>query len=218
MEAGRILDFVPVFARVPERYLLPNPVKGAIMDQIANWMQNNWFEFGTLVGQFTLLFGGLWFATKILSTMRATQQQMGALLRLSITNGLEERPKISESALDPIPSVVATPMLTPAMERPTSYTAFEKPARIEMPSFSSELSGRSKASAPIDSVPITETPMASVEDPTPYVSAPLTLPEEEHNGGHLAAAVQWLRTPATNKRKSGNPLKKVVRWLQEPAR
>lgn len=188
------------------------------MDQIANWMQNNWYEFGSLVGQFTLLFAGLWFAGKILNALRATQQQMGALLRLSMTDGLEERPKINESALDPMPSVVATPMLTPAMERPTSYSAFEKPARTEMPSLSSELSGRSKASAPIASAPITETPMASVQDPTPYASAPLTLPEEEQNGGHLAAAVQWLQTPVTNKRKSGNPLKKVVRWLQEPAR
>ena len=78
------------------------PAKGANMDQIINWMQNNWFELGTLVGQFTLLFAGLWFAGKILDTMRATQQQMGALLRLSMGNGLEEHSKVEERSNVPL--------------------------------------------------------------------------------------------------------------------
>lgn len=188
------------------------------MDQIANWMQNNWYEFGTLVGQFTLLFAGLWFAGKILKAMRATQQQMGALLRLSMTGGLEERSKISEAALEPTPSVVASSMLSPAMERPTSYSTFERPARTETPSLSSELSGRARASTPIASAPIADAPMASAQEPTSYVAAPLTLPEDEHSGGHLAGVVQWLQTPMANKRTGGSPLKKVVRWLQAPAR
>src|SRR5215472_11298634 len=112
------------------------PAKGANMDQIINWMQNNWFELGTLVGQFTLLFAGLWFAAKILDTLRATQQQMGALLRLSMTNGLEDRSKIDETARQPIsdaaheptPSTVASSIFSPTQERPTSYSAFDKPA------------------------------------------------------------------------------------------
>jgi hypothetical protein len=198
------------------------------MDQITNWMQSNWYELGSLTAQFTFLSAGLWFAGKILKTMRATQQQMGALLRLSMTGGLEERSKmeepseISESIHEPAPSVMTGSILSQAMERATSYSAFEKPVRAEAPSpsLSSELSGRGKAVLPIATVPIAEAPMAPTQDPTPYVAAPLTLPEGEHSGGHLAAAVQWLQTPManTNKRKSGNPLKKVVRWLQEPAR
>lgn len=189
------------------------------MNEIMNWMQNNWYELGSLTAQFAFLFAGLWFAGKILKTMRATQQQMGALLRLSMTDGLEERSKIiNDTTQEPTPSVVSGSMFTPAMERPTSYSAFERPARTETPSLSSELSGRAKASAPIASTAIADAPMALPQDPTPYVAAPLTLPEEEQNGGHLAAAVQWLQTPMANKRKSRNPLKKVVRWLQEPAR
>lgn len=189
------------------------------MDQITNWMQSNWYESGSLLAQFTFLFAGLWFAAKILRTMRATQEQIGALLRLSMTDGLEERSKTAETIHEPRPTVVASSMLSPALERPTSYGAFEKPARVEAPSLSSELSGRGKVSAPIAVAPIAEAPMIATEDPTPYVSAPLTLPEgEQKGGGHLANAVQWLQTPMTNKRKSGNPLKKVVRWLQEPAR
>ena len=193
------------------------------MDQIINWMQNNWFELGTLVGQFTLLFAGLWFAAKILNTMRATQQQMGALLRLSMANGLEEqskveeRSKIGEANHETTPSVVAGPMLSPAMERPGSYSAFEKPARTEMPSPSNGLNGRAKPSAPFACEPMASDPMASTEEPTSYVSAPLMLPEEQHGVGQ--GVVQWLQTPMTNKRNGGgSPLKKVVRWLQAPAR
>jgi len=223
-EAGRFLDFVPVFARVWARYVLSNPAKGATMDQIASWIQSNWFELGSLAAQFTFLFAGLWFAGKILRTMRATQQQMGALLRLSMTDGLEEhskmeeRSKINEAIHEPEPTVVASPMLSPAMERPTSYSAFERPARTETPSHLNELSGRAKASAPIAGAPMSSAPVTSMEEQTPYVAAPLTLPENERHGGHLAAAVQWLQTPTAGKRNGGSPLKKVVRWLQAPAR
>lgn len=194
------------------------------MNEIMNWMQSNWYELGTLTAQFSFLFAGLWFAGKILSTMRATQQQMGALLRLSMTDGLDEPSKMEEPSEKregihkSAPSVVASSMLSPVPERPTSYLAFERPAQTETPSLSSELSGRVKAATPIPSPPVADAPITSTPDPTPYVAAPLTLPEEEHNGGHLKAAVQWLQTPMTNKRNGGNPLKKVVRWLQAPAR
>lgn len=194
------------------------------MDQIASFIQNNWYELGTLVGQFTLLFAGLWFAGKILSTMRATQQQMGALLRLSMSNGLEERSNISErerqaisdAAHEPTPSVIASSMFIPASERPTSYAAFEKPARTEMPSPSNGLNGRAKASVLIPSEPMTSYPITSMEEPTPYASAPLTLPEEQQGTG--SGVVQWLQAPIAKKRNGGSPLKKVVRWLQAPAR
>ena len=193
------------------------------MDQIANWMQDNWYELGSLAAQLTFLFGGLWFAGKILRTMRATQQQMGALLRLSMTDGLEERSEISETAhatiggpaYETAPSVVASSMFCPATERPTSYSAFEKPAQTQTPSPSS---GRAKAIAPIASEPMDSSPVTSTEESTPYVAAPLSLPEGQHGDGHLAAAVHWLQTPMANKRKSSSPLKRVVRWLQAPAR
>lgn len=207
------------------------------MDQITNWMQNNWYELGSLFAQFAFLFAGLWFAGKILRTMRATQQQMGALLRLSMTDGLEERSKISEATHEPepTPSVVATSMLGTAAERPTpspsaprtaparsstSYAAFEKPARSEAPSFSEELSGLANTSAPTP--PAVTATMEPPYEPTPYVAAPLTLPEDEHHGSPIAAAgrgvVKWLQTPIVNKQKGVSPLRKVVRWLQAPAR
>jgi len=200
------------------------------MDQITNWMQSNWYELGSLVAQFTFLFAGLWFAQKILKTLRASQQQVGALLRLSMADGLQEPSNTSETAHEgmnepanePTPSVVAGSMFGSAPEHAASHAAFEKPARTEKPSLSSELSGRARTSAAIASEPMTSASIVSVQDPTPYVAAPLTLPEGEDNGGHLAAAgrgvVQWLQAPMVKKQNSGSPLKKVVRWLQAPAR
>ena len=184
------------------------------MNEIINWMQNNWYELGSLFAQFTFLLVGLWFARKILKSMRATQQQFGALLRLSMTDGLEERSETSEIAHESMPRagapVASSPVASPVMDQPTSYAAFELPTRPAAPSLSDELSGRATAS----------TPMASAHDSTPYVAAPLTLPEDGHSGGGIAAAgrgvVQWLQTPMTSS--SGtSPWRKVVRWLQAPA-
>jgi len=203
---------------------LPKPRcshEDAAMNEITNWMQSNWYELGSLFAQFTFLFVGLWFAKKILTSMRATQQQFGALLRLSMTDGLEERPKMSEmlhaETSGEESSVVASSVLSPVMDRPTaptqratSYAAFERPVRSEAPSLSDELSGRANGSSPITSTP----------DPTPYVAAPLTLPADDHNGGRIAAAgrgvVQWLQTPMASSSASSR-WKTVVRWLQAPA-
>lgn len=191
------------------------------MNDITNWMQNNWYEFGSLFAQFAFLIAAVWIGRKILKSMRATQQQFGALLRLSITEGLEDRSKLSETAHETLTvrsSVVASPMFSPVAERPaaptngsTSYAAFERPHRPEAPSLSEELNGRAMASTPMTS--------SMEEDSTPYVAAPLTLPEDEHGG--IAAAgrgvVRWLQTPMASSGGS-SPWRKVVRWLQAPAR
>ena len=205
------------------------------MNQIIDWMQNNWYEFGSLLAQLTIAFIALWFASKILRAMRAMQQQFGALLRLSMTNGLEEPSSESERAprltSAEAPSAVSTTMFAPAMEppaaqptapphRPTSYAAFEKPARTEAPSLSEELNGGTGAPMTATAVEAEHEPMS--HEPTPYVAAPLTLPEEENNGSPIAAAgrgvVQWLQTPMAPKKRGPSPLRKVVRWLQAPVR
>lgn len=204
------------------------------MNQFIDWIQNNWYELGSLLAQFTFVFAGLWFAQKILKTMRASQQQVGALLRLSMTDGLQERATEVEAAPCPTPSVITASMLSPVAEPPISspgaprtaparnarsYSAFEKPPRSEAPSLSDELSGRAKTS-----VPTAAAATATIEptyEPTPYVAAPLTMPEDEHNGGGIAegrGVVQWLQTPMAGKKKGPSPLRKVVRWLQAPVR
>jgi hypothetical protein len=163
------------------------------MNELFTWMQNNWYALGNLLAQFTFLIAAVWFARKILKTLRASQEQVGALLKLTVSDGLNERPKASPATGHP----------------PTPYVASDWPARTETRSLSEELSRQAVMSAP----------MASTPDPTPFVAAPLTLPEDGHIGGRLAAAgrgvVQWLQTPMVSNGPS--PWRKAVRWLQAPA-
>ena len=51
------------------------------MNEFAAWMQSNWYSLGNLVSQFAFLGAGLWFARRILKTMKTSQEQTGALLR-----------------------------------------------------------------------------------------------------------------------------------------
>lgn len=235
-KAGRFLAFVPVSARKTEQYVEPTQPKVQPMNEIMNWIQNNWFEFGSLFAQFAFLLAAVWFGRRILKSMRATQQQFGALLRLSMTDGLEEHSKDSEIAHEPItaprPSVVASSMLSPALERPaappappvsrsTPYAAFERPARGEAVSLSDEMSGRARIDAAVMTATI-EPEYEPTDEPTPYVAAPLTLPDEEHGGNPIAAAgrgvVRWLQTPMASSKSRSSPWRRIVRWLQAPAR
>ena len=68
------------------------------MSEFTIWIQSNWYALGNLFVQFGFLAAGVWFARKILKTMRASQEQVGALLKLSVTGAVTERPS---------PSVVA---------------------------------------------------------------------------------------------------------------
>jgi hypothetical protein len=61
------------------------------MNEFTTWMQNNWYALGNLLSQFAFLAAGVWFARKILKTMRASQEQVGALLKLSVTGAIAER-------------------------------------------------------------------------------------------------------------------------------
>jgi hypothetical protein len=68
------------------------------MNEFTVWIQNNWYELGTLLSEFVFLSAGIWFARKILKTMRASQEQVGALLKLSVTGGTAERPSANAPA------------------------------------------------------------------------------------------------------------------------
>jgi hypothetical protein len=75
------------------------------MNEVTAWMQSNWYELGTLVAEFVCLTVGIWFARKILRTLRASQEQVGALLKLSVAGGATDRQ--SPNAAPDRPSVVA---------------------------------------------------------------------------------------------------------------
>jgi hypothetical protein len=68
------------------------------MSDFTAWMQSNWYALGNLLSQIGFLGAGVWFARKILKTMRASQEQVGALLKLSVTGAITERNSSSAAA------------------------------------------------------------------------------------------------------------------------
>ena len=83
------------------------------MNEFTAWIQSNWYELGTLLGEVVFLAAGIWFARKILRTLRASQEQVGALLKLSVTGAVAERQ--SSSAVAERPFASASPYwLTPS--------------------------------------------------------------------------------------------------------
>jgi hypothetical protein len=64
----------------------------------SDWIQNNWYEAGSLFIQFAFVTAAIWFARRILKTMRASQEQVGALLRLSVSDAIGERARSSPAA------------------------------------------------------------------------------------------------------------------------
>ncbi len=100
------------------------------MNEIAAWMQSNWYSLGNLLAQFAFLAAGVWFARKILKTIRASQEQFGALLKLSLSDQLNDQTKASAAAHHATPYVMAdwpatgTPALSmPAPERQHHFAA-----------------------------------------------------------------------------------------------
>jgi len=83
------------------------------MNEFTAWMQSNWYALGSLLSQFVFLAAGIWFARKILRTMRASQEQVGALLKMSVTGAVADRHWPSPAAERPF--AAASPYwLTPA--------------------------------------------------------------------------------------------------------
>ncbi|HXY00715.1 MAG TPA: hypothetical protein VEI54_07320 [Candidatus Limnocylindrales bacterium] len=60
------------------------------MHEFNSWTEINWYALGSLLAQFAFLAAGIWFARNILRTVRAFLEQVGALLKLSITGNPSE--------------------------------------------------------------------------------------------------------------------------------
>src|SRR5947208_13616170 len=82
------------------------------MSEFTTWMQSNWYALGSLLLQVAFLAAVVRFAGEILRTMKASQEQVGALLKLAVTGARSERP--APSTVTERPLLRASPYwLTP---------------------------------------------------------------------------------------------------------
>src|ERR1700739_3736949 len=65
-------------------------------------MSDNWYAPASLVIQVSFLIAGVWFARNLLRTMRASQEQLGAMLKFSITSVIAERHSSPAGANGPL--------------------------------------------------------------------------------------------------------------------
>jgi hypothetical protein len=98
------------------------------MNDFTAWIQSNWYALGNLLSQFAFLGAGVWFARKILKTMRASQEQVGALLKLSVTGAITDRPSSSAAATGSFAS--ASPYWLTPTELPPAPVAPAEPPEI----------------------------------------------------------------------------------------
>jgi len=81
------------------------------MSDFGDWMQNNWYQLGSFFVQCAFLCAAIWFARRILRTLRASQEQVGALLRLSVSGAASDRH--TETVAHPHPISEASPYWLP---------------------------------------------------------------------------------------------------------
>ena len=193
------------------------PLKGKPMSQISDWFQNNWIDLARLLVQCAILAVVVRYGRKLLATMRASQEQVGALLKLSVSDAVAERPeRVPEPTKQFEPPSVVIPEPEPEPEpEPVFAGAFSRTSYAAEREQS--LGGRVIGAQ----APAFPTPAYRAESPslTPWVSAPATEPERVNNQAASAPAPPsvstWLQGPM---RSSGvSPWRKVVRWLQSPS-
>src|SRR5258708_35205811 len=94
------------------------------MTDFGDWFQRNWYQLGSFFIQFGFLFAAIWFADKILKTLRASQQQVGALLKLSVSGQSTDHQ--AESPVHSRPPEASPYWLAPAPPRPAKALVTSK--------------------------------------------------------------------------------------------
>ncbi|MCU1239396.1 MAG: hypothetical protein JWO71_122 [Candidatus Acidoferrum typicum] len=197
------------------------------MTEITDWFQNNWIDLARLLVQGAILAAVVRYGRKLLATLRASQEQVGALLKLSVSDTVGEQPaptpepsrryeapslNLREPEPEPQPEPEPEPVFAGGFSRDNYAGQREQ-----------SLGGRVMgAQAPAFSAPnpVFSTPVARAESPslTPWVSAPAVEPERLSTPvppiGGRAGVSSWLQTPMRSS--GGSPWRKVVRWLQTP--
>ena len=205
------------------------------MTEFGDWLQNNFIDLARLAIDCAILVIVMKFSRTLLRTLRASQEQLGALLRLSVSDGARLGTSTEPAA--------QSPMHTPAPE--PSYTSEREPAFAPMapaPTYNSggilgpinsgngggnggfhsaasrereqSLGGCVTSEPPGWSNADTSVAVVEAASPTQWVAAPMSSAPEASSG----AVMQWLNSPMPKRtKKPGNPIRKAWRWLQSPA-
>jgi hypothetical protein len=199
------------------------------MSDFSDWLQNNGIDLARLAVQCAILAVVVSYGRKLLKTLRASQEQVGALLKLSVSDTsaqqapaapiAESEPSLeakSFSSLLPEPlhtsSSMASSRTTYESEREHSLggrvlreSGSVAVAEEEPPSFTPWVAAPSMESQRVEVPQHVDVPQR-VELRAPYVAP---------SGNPIS---RWLQAPI---RRPGarrvNPLRKMVRWLQAPA-
>ena len=214
------LAVLPVSQRIAGVYSCREPLKGQLMTEITDWFQNNWIDLACLSVQCAILATAVRYGRKLLATLRASQEQVGALLKLSVSDTVVEQPSSipeptrrfeppSVNIREPEPEPEAEPEPEPVLAGAFSSNSY---AAEREQSLGGRVIGAQAPSYPT----LGQRP----ESPslTPWVSAPATEPvraTEAASSPARPSVSTWLQTPMSS---SGvSPWRKVVRWLQAPA-
>ena len=193
------------------------------MSDFSDWLQNNWIDLARLAVQCAILAVVVSYGRKLLRTLRASQEQVGALLKLSV----------SDTAEQPAAAAIAEP--EPSLEAKTFSSLLPEP--LHAPSSASSratydterehsLGGRVlRESGNVSAVAVEEEPAF-----TPWIAAPgmepqhaeVRPPQAELRPPRVAPSANrvssWLQAPIRRPGVSRvNPWRKMVRWLQAPA-
>jgi hypothetical protein len=209
------------------------------MNGFSDWFENNWIDLARLLVQCAILAVVVRYGRKLLATLRASQEQIGALLKLSVSGSEAERPA-AVSEPEPEPARRYEPTYS-AVPEPASGRRYE-PVRTEVrePEPEPVLAGASSRNggydaerehtlggrvigshAPAFAAPSFTASPQRTESPslTPWVSAPLAEPVRMNEPvapvPPTPSVSTWLQTPV--RRSSVSPLRRAIRWLQAPA-
>jgi hypothetical protein len=213
------------------------------MTEFGDWLQNNAIDLARLAIECVILVTMVKFSRTLLRTLRASQEQLGALLRLSVSEGGErsaaapdsQRPVFASRESEPALIAEREPAFAPMAPAPAYSSGILGPINggnrggnagangsgnggFNAPASrerEQNLGGRVTSEPPGWSLPDSSVAVAEAPAPTPWVAAPMASAPEGNAGGGV---MQWLNSPMPKRtKKRGNPLRKALRWLQTPA-
>jgi hypothetical protein len=172
------------------------------MSGFGSGTQSEWYAAGMLLMQLAFLVGGMWFASNFLKTIRGFQEQVGALVKLSVTGAPAEQREATTIARQTLGEGSFT------WELPAKNDSVRVTGTVER--------GGNRVWGGSERFSSFEVPVVRVSEPAVTVR---TETSDENRSGNWGRIGSWLRTPM--KAQLANPeatgLRRMMQWLGAPA-